>query len=319
METQSLWVLGAPDPEMEEIEALLRNAGERYAYALVDGERVRPEKAYRGTAHRYAVDCGPPGEAENWFLVECQVPTPDCARVVHLDHHRPGDPGFGRPPAEFLAASSIGQVVAGLARLALLPQSWDRLPWMVPEQAAPGVFTAPGTPPGTDDPDWWVGICGAIARVPVDLVLAAAADHCLGAAYDGQCPGVDPDALMLWRAASRAKFQNRAVEDVLADIEATTTALRAAPRLPLGEGVEVADMRREPPYPELPEAATRLGIGYIAGPLVGPDGRRKYTCSGEPEQVSEFMSWARTEGLKDTYGDPARGFAGAYEVAGRAP
>ena len=40
---------------------------------------------------------------------------------------------------------------------------------------------------------------------------SAAADHCLGAAYQGLCPGVDPDELMQWRVESRAKFQDREV------------------------------------------------------------------------------------------------------------
>src|SRR5690606_25622302 len=69
-------------------------------------------------------------------------------RVVVIDHHRPGDPGYGRPPEEFLAASSIGQVITELARLGRLPpeprryggisssimdDGWDRgLPSWVP-------------------------------------------------------------------------------------------------------------------------------------------------------------------------------------------
>src|SRR5690606_16260759 len=31
-----------------------------------------------------------------------------------IDHHRPGDPGYGKPPAEFFSASSIGQVLKHL-------------------------------------------------------------------------------------------------------------------------------------------------------------------------------------------------------------
>lgn len=65
--------------------------------------------------------------------------------------------------------------------------------------------------------------------------------------------------------------------------------------------------------PELSEAATRLGVSYIAGPLASPDGRRKITCSGSAEQVRAFLEvWAPGHGLVDLYGDPARGFAGGY-------
>ncbi|MBS3784957.1 MAG: hypothetical protein KGY78_10995 [Anaerolineae bacterium] len=71
---------------------------------------------------------------------------------------------------------------------------------------------------------------------------------------------------------------------------------------------------RHEPWPELPEAAAREGIGYIAGPLATPDGRQKYTCSGDPGQVEAFLANAsRLFGLTDLYGDPARGFAGGYK------
>lgn len=78
-------------------------------------------------------------------------------------------------------------------------------------------------------------------------------------------------------------------------------------------GHDILDMRREVPIPELPEAACRLGLNYVSGPLVGPDLRKKFTCSGTPEAVTFFMKeWAPSNGLIDIYGDPARGFAGGY-------
>src|SRR5690606_33870026 len=168
--------------------------------------------------------------------------------------------------------------------------------------------------------------------IPAAIIFAAAADHCLGAAYRGECPGVDPDELMRWRAESRARFQGRSVGEILADIEATTSALREAYACdPLlleepGSGCgdpqcschldavpRVADMRRGPPWPELVEASCRTGIGYVAGPLRSPDGRRKITCSGDAQQIRAFLDhWASRQGLVDCYGDPARGFAGGY-------
>src|SRR5690606_8316720 len=107
-----IWVLGAPDPEMEAIESLLRNCGELIAYACnKKGERVTPATAHRGASVSYMTDAE---RVENWYLVECTVPVPDKASVQRIDHHRPGDHGYGRPPAEFLAASSIGQVISVL-------------------------------------------------------------------------------------------------------------------------------------------------------------------------------------------------------------
>jgi hypothetical protein len=120
---------------------------------------------------------------------------------------------------------------------------------------------------------------------------------------------------MRWRAESRAAFQQRSVEEVLADIESAQAELRRALLIELDgpSSIAVADMRRDEPVPELPEAAMRLGVSYISGPLIGPDGRCKVTCSGRAEHVRAFLDhWAPAQGLVDTYGDPQRGFAGGY-------
>lgn len=286
---ERVWILGASDPEMQMIEDLLVKSGEKVAYAVFGGKRVSPPTAYRADGYQFATDCGMVGDESEFILVECDVATPDDSPRRVIDHHREGDPGFGRPPQDFLAASSIGQVV-----------------------------------------DWLSDVPGS-----EEIRLCAAADHCLGAAYAGRCPGVDPDALMAWRAASRAAFQGRTVGEILADVEATSEALRKAPIVILGEvftgpgphgGVHAEvldadqwaqiwarDMRREPPYPELPEAATRLGLSYVSGPLVDRDGRRKITVSGDEEVIESFLkTWAPAQGLVNLYGDPARGFAGGY-------
>jgi hypothetical protein len=307
MTANRIWVLGAADPEMTAIEALLRSLGERVEYATVyrDGasRRVRPAEAY-------AADCGIgdgiAGLSATAITVECRpavlygsdVAGIDWASSVDtIDHHNPGDPGYGRAPADFWTACSLGQVVTYLAG------------------------------------------CGIHVEVTSEMRLTAAADHCCGAAYRGQCPGIDPDELMRWRCATRAAFQGIAESDLLARVEAATAALRAAKEICLEsvsdmvhteyhdwsssvcdgcnrDPVYARDMRRDAPVPELPEAAMRLGMAYLSGPLIGTDGRHKYTVSGEPMHVRAFLdSFAEREGLIDTYGDPARGFAGGYAKA----
>src|SRR5690606_16634612 len=112
-----LWVLGASDPEMEQIARLLTECGEPVTYATMpDGSRVRPEQAYR-----CPVPTVPAGTTV--YAVECLDQLPEGG--VRIDHHRPGDPGYGRPPAEFLSASSIGQVVWILASQDRLPRDWE--------------------------------------------------------------------------------------------------------------------------------------------------------------------------------------------------
>jgi hypothetical protein len=67
------------------------------------------------------------------------------------------------------------------------------------------------------------------------------------------------------------------------------------------------------PIPELPEAAVREGICFLSV-VTDRDSRKKVVCqSGSPDQIRAFLdNWAPAHGLIDTYGDPARGFAGGY-------
>ena len=384
--TDRIWILGASDPEMEAIESLLRECGEHVAYAVdARGERVRGGEAYRAHVALSEVPSA-------IYLVECHVDV-DAAiddiggtdRVIdvrRIDHHRPGDPGYGRPPQEFMAASSIGQVIAELAIMRTwreeTPEGKVYFPWEIPIKLA-GWRTLPGGSHHDHDSTWgideigeytedaygesgeafvkemveeggyyhvpsigWVFVAsrgghelgGSVDAIviPDRFVLAAAADHCLAAAYRGECPGVDPDALMRWRVETRAAFQGRSVEELLADVERAREALRAAPLVELSEprACEYHGATHEPgcgacahavvhdlrgrDVPELPEAAAREGVAYLAT-VADRDGRRKVVLGGHttPETVRAFMAeWAPAQGVVDIYGDPARGFAGGY-------
>jgi hypothetical protein len=106
---------------------------------------------------------------------------------VIIDHHNPGDPGYGRSPAEFLPASSIGQVIAILGddRIAINRHTLSA-------ESPQDLYLVPaGALADDSDPAWCLGT----GFVPTDIVLTAAADHCLDAARRGECPGVDPDDL----------------------------------------------------------------------------------------------------------------------------
>lgn len=257
------FILGAPDPEMELIEELIRTRGYQVLHALdAAGKRVHPGNAYRAFALSGELPVG-----GTVYAVECGGPAVPAWAVV-VDHHRPGDPGYGAHPEKFWDASSLGQVAAILDI-----QSWS---------------------------------------LPVRFMLAAAADHCLAAAYAGRCPGIDPDALMQWRVETRAAFQKRPVEDIMADVLAARAALRAAPVVDLGNGQEARNLLDQS-VPELPEAAAREGLCFISL-TKDRDGRMKMVCqAGTPEQVKAFMDvYAKKNNLADVYGDPARGFAGGY-------
>lgn len=172
-----LWILGAADPEMAAIKKLLIECGEFVAYAVgPGGQRVHPGDAYRAIGYEICGMLGDACSSGTVYLVECEITRRgfgDGAKLVTIDHHHPGDPGYGKPPAEFMAASSIGQVIAELVRLNILVPHCDPAGWHVSGEArSTGI-------------SW------------VDAAMIAAADHCLAAACRGECPGVDPDTLAL--------------------------------------------------------------------------------------------------------------------------
>lgn len=156
------------------------------------------------------------------------------------------------------------------------------------------------------------GALGRTVDVTPEMRMIAAADHCLGAAYQGDCPGVDPDALMRWHVAARAAYEGRDGEALLRDVESARAALRAAPRVELAPGLVAADMR-DHPVAELLMAAAREGQCCLSA-VKARDGRVKIGCLvGSRDQVDAFMhTWTKAQGLVDVYGDAVRGFAGAY-------
>jgi len=103
---ENLFILGAIDPEMNRIEAILREQGASIVHVAVGGRRVHPGNAY--VADPVEV---PTGATPVW--VECRSAgwTPAGGGVV-IDHHREGDLGFSMPASEYWRASSIGQLYA---------------------------------------------------------------------------------------------------------------------------------------------------------------------------------------------------------------
>lgn len=356
-----VWVLGAPDAEMAAIENLLGECGQVVVYATSDtvlygrpgAQRVHGGNAYAATS----MSEYPPDTAE-YIFVECDVrDMPSHIDRSRVDHHRPGDPGYGIGPERYLEASSIGQVISRLARMGRLPMSWRRIDVVHCDGRGSivdwdGVASVVESRVSDPDGDWDHIPWAVLAEVPRSLVLTAAADHCLAAAYQGGCPGVSPDDLLRHRVEEKAKFQKRSAESVSADIEIAKRALADAPNIRVNDAV-VADTRNSvlcvsasmacdgtgertwyefgtspglfsdgviethrfaSPIRELPEAACIVGMPFISE-VTEPTGRRKVVLQGVPsgsDIVRRFMDGEVVPGLTDCYGDPARGFAGGY-------
>jgi len=103
------WVLGASDPEMNEIERVLLSKREIVSYALLRGERVYSGNAYKADGLSAMFE-DPRLEA---CSVECRGPVlSHFSPGVRIDHHRPDDPGFGVEPYSYMRGSSLGQVLS---------------------------------------------------------------------------------------------------------------------------------------------------------------------------------------------------------------
>jgi hypothetical protein len=238
------------------IRKTLKRAGQTVVLGLVDGRRPHSSDAYRLDA------ISAPSDAE-LVWVECGPKDGQRTGIV-VDHHCPGDPGYGMPAQFYWEASSIGQV------------------------------------------------CRLLQIEPTrEMRFAAAADHCLTAAYAGQCPGIDPDELMRWRIRKRARHQGRSEDELLRDVQQAQQALLAAPKYVIA-GAALAQMSAQR-LREIDEAAARLGMGFLCTSIT-PSGRIKHSIKSAPAPAVEawMSSAAHDFGLADIYGDPLRGFAGGY-------
>ncbi len=211
----------------------------------------------------------------------------------------------------------------GVARQAVLP---PKAPAVVVECGIPGRTPAlrvdhhhPGDPGYEIPPERFLDgsslgqVLQLLEREPTETQrLLAAGDHCLTAAYQGACPGVDPGELLFLRAAWQAKMSGRTLSDVVDGI------LHAARRVKRHVDSEYGESRFLDPTQvpkDLPEGAAYAGIPVRYRTLL-PDGVVKEMLKGAtPGHIERFMDEHRMAD-RPVYGNPYRGYAGAYWRAG---
>lgn len=102
---KKIFVLGPPDPEMEEIEKVVVQSGHQVAYASLFNRRVKSNEAYLSTGVLGQIN----PRTDEIIFVECSVMGlyPSC----RMDHHSEGDPGYVCGPEDYFNGSSLGQVI----------------------------------------------------------------------------------------------------------------------------------------------------------------------------------------------------------------
>ena len=138
--------------------------------------------------------------------------------------------------------------------------------------------------------------------------LLAAGDHCLTAAYQGECPGVDPNELLFLRASWRAKMSGRSLGDVVDGILHAAKLVKRHYDSEYGETVFLD--------PTEVTADLAEGAAYAGTPVryrdLSREGQLKEMLKGATsEHIERFMETHRQAG-RQVYGNPYRGYAGAY-------
>ncbi len=269
VENNIVVVLGGMDPEMIAITKACRGLGIRTLQAAVDGLPVHPGNAYKANGF---VDGGI--HTDDYVIsVECEVV--DLRVDFAADHHRPGDRGYGRPPAEYWSASSIGQVFQHLA-------------------------------------DGGIPAMGLVNAFGAERYLVAASDHCPSHAFLGRCPGIDVTALKAMRARNSAAFCNMSVEEWTAIVDSSIAILRALPVATAGGGeyrVSVVDV----PLLNHAQLIAGIAVQYVMSGNARDPRTKVGLLGGEPPMISAWMAEKLSTGeLVDVYGDPQRGYAGGY-------
>ncbi|MCP4746227.1 MAG: hypothetical protein GY874_08815 [Desulfobacteraceae bacterium] len=205
-----VFILGAPDLEMDKIEKFLKVADMPYKYATANGRRVTSDNAYYAEpvylenltlsprAQAVFVECAPA------FVLDIYRQGPSLD-TISIDHHRLGDKGYAKPPTMFMQASSIGQVLTLLARSMMTKKfvkAIDRytkkdnpLAKVMGKYSIRQMELLMG--------DWYVRLNskGQYIEIPRDIVLVAAADHCLAAVKAGRCLGIERHELKASKTA----------------------------------------------------------------------------------------------------------------------
>lgn len=262
------FVLGAQDPEMIRIEEILKEKDLLFSYATKDGKRCHPGNAYQADRQTFEVS----GQV---VFVECDLLILGGAEIIHVDHHRPGDPGYGLAPSQYRQASSIGQIYA-LLNLGELPHE-DLILAAMDHSPAHAIR---GECPGVSAEE-------VLERKISEI--AAATKH-------------EPSEV-------REKVSRYdALISTSPEIEVGGQSLRDLRDTYLGEGYSVNLLSAQ-------VAALAGGYAVLLRHRDVAGKPEKWSISGHarPQTIKAFKEeWGPAQGLTGIYGVPERGYAGGY-------
>lgn len=304
-----LFVLGADDPEMREIESILESLKYNYTFASVADKRCNPSNSYKAEYFNFFYD--------DIVYIECDtIDKIKGSEIILIDHHHKGDFGHSLGSDKFLEASSIGQFIKFLFDIDFdYVLSNFKYNFITNNRDIPdGYFF--------EDNDWKLASSGFIVTIPHRIYFIAGIDHCSTAAYNGECKGIDQEGLLEIRVEAIADNLNiglysllnvlhkyTAVVEKLIEKNGDNNCIIDLTHIDLGLGVYSAD------YLILRELAISNNIPIAVKVTVDDkDIYKLMFLSLEEDQVSEILNSKtyKTCELYDVFGVPARGYAGGF-------
>jgi len=295
--TKKLFILGSKDPEMSKIESILIQMNLEYTYATKDGELCHPTNAY--TADNII-------NHNDVVFIECNIPSyTGCFFLI--DHHNKGDYGYNLDYKDFLAASSVGQLLSFLLfedfSLTIKSLNLKR----TKDAMSFGFSILNGS---------WVHSINDFDTiiVPHSIVLIAAIDHCLLDAYKGRCFGVDKKELSGYRQESLAENLNLSINQVSSQFKKFKKIIKSFDILNL-DILDLTNIDLGEGYTEdyllLREASIFLNKP-IAIKTKNKEIEKLMLLSLSEEQTSNFLKnkMFKNFSLSNVFGVPSRGYAG---------
>jgi len=293
----TLFVLGAHDPEMKKIEELLYILGYSFSYALEGDTRTNVTNAYESEYFNFFQN--------NIIYIECSS-LYLSESSLSIDHHRLGDYGYDLDHNHFVEASSLGQFFKYVlendfhyASTVLGLEITHRKDSLNPHMYF--------------DNFWFLDTVNGTIKIPEEIVLISGIDHCLIDAYKGKCKGIDTDNLLEIRINQISKDLSVSTTSLLSLVEEYSNKLKYFGKIidftddKIGEGIY------SPEYLILRELAISKNVP-IAVKIVFNNLEKIMFLSLEKNEVENLLETKtyKNINLEKMFGVPNRGYAGGF-------
>lgn len=292
----TMFILGADDPEMSEIEKFLKNEARNIIYACVNNYRVAHHTAY-GQKFDSIFDLQ--NSYEKFIFVECSDIREKEMKIEisHVDHHNPGDPGYGFPKEKFWEASSIGQIWN-----MFYPDLTPNLDLMYTAAADQNLRHAYQIYPKLEN--WRIKEKSKFENRKEEDIQT---EFRFAKSILKRILLQNPPYLLI--GGKEVLDLTPGFEICVAPNGCSATRFIGDKKWIRPEGKhKVHNLRKFEELRGMSDMACKLGIPILT--KITENGRRKiFLRAAEEETVKDFLSYKH---LTDVFGDPCRGFAGGY-------